>query len=247
MSLQAADVKKGEKRYTALEKALLAVGAAGLATALIAFAMLAQMFSLFSKIPALDIGYCIAEAEESVKPGPDAVGDGESWNAFEEAEGEVRKALFRELDATLSLLPEGVLDDFRNQGWKIVVTTHDIVAEHATENHAETLAGLTCYGEKTIYLEADPIQLSRTALHEMGHYVDARSGKPSLSKEFKEAFADEREAYRSFSAYGSTKESEMFACVYRDLLMGVHGGEKAAPRCTALVRTAVEGRAACES
>lgn len=246
MSLQVADVKKGEKRYTALEKALLTIGAAGLATALIAFAMLAQMFNLFSEIPALDIGYCVAEAEESVKPGPDAVVDGERWNAFEEAEGEVRKALFRELDATLALLPEGVLDDFRNQGWKIVITTHDIVAEHAAENHAETLAGLTCYGEKTIYLEADPIQLSRTALHEMGHYVDARSGRPSLSKEFKEAFANEREAYRLFNAYGSTKESEMFACAYRDLLMSVHGGEKAAPQCTALVRAAVEGRATCE-
>lgn len=76
MSLQAADAKKSEKRYTALEKAILAIGAAGLATALIAFPMLAQMFNLFSKIPALDIGYCVAEAEESVKPGPDAVGAG---------------------------------------------------------------------------------------------------------------------------------------------------------------------------
>ena len=54
------------------------------------------------------------------------------------------------------------------------------------------------------------------------------------------AFAAERESYASFYEYGATDEYEMFASMCRDVLMGVRGGGKAAPRCTALVEEAIQ-------
>ena len=95
--------------------------------------------------------------------------------------------------------------------------------------------------QKTVYLDPNPAQLARSALHEMGHYMDSRLGWPSQSPEFKEAFAAERESYASFYEYGATDEYEMFASMCRDVLMGVRGGDKAAPRCTALVEEAIQG------
>lgn len=56
-----------------------------------------------------------------------------------------------------------------------------------------------------------------------------------------EAFAAERDSYASFYEYGATDEYEMFASMCRDVLMGVRGGDKAAPRCTALVEEAIQG------
>ena len=169
------------------------------------------------------------------------LGDGDEWNGYESAEGEVRAAMFKELDAALSLLPEGVLDDFQEQGWKIVLTTHDINAEHSGIDFGKELAGLTSHTERTVYLQADPVQLARSVLHEIGHYMDSRLGWPSQSPDFKEAFEAERESYASFYEYGATDEYEMFASMCRDVLMGVRGGDKAAPRCTALVEEAIQG------
>ena len=103
------------------------------------------------------------------------------------------------------------------------------------------LAGLTSHVQKTVYLDPHPAQLARSALHEMGHYMDSRLGWPSQSPEFKEAFAAERDSYASFYEYGATDEYEMFASMCRDVLMGVRGGDKAAPRCTALVEEAIQG------
>lgn len=102
-------------------------------------------------------------------------------------------------------------------------------------------AGLTSHVQKTVYLDPHPAQLARSALHEMGHYMDSRLGWPSQSPEFKEAFAAERDSYASFYEYGATDEYEMFASMCRDVLMGVRGGDKAAPRCTALVEEAIQG------
>lgn len=76
---------------------------------------------------------------------------------------------------------------------------------------------------------------------ENGSDKGARLGWPSQSPEFKEAFAAERDSYASFYEYGATDEYEMFASMCRDVLMGVRGGDKAAPRCTALVEEAIQG------
>lgn len=238
MSLRGSCAKKEKRPYTRLEKGLLAFAVACFAGAVI---MYLNYWNAFSQAPRVILGYYTAEAAAAVQLGPDVLEDGDEWNGLEFAEGEVRAAMFKELDAALSLLPEGVLDDFQEQGWKIVLTTHDINAEHSGIDFGNELAGLTSHTERTVYLQADPVQLARSALHEMGHYMDSRLGWPSQSPEFKEAYEAERESYASFYEYGSTNEYEMFASMYRDILMGVRGGDTAAPRCTALVKEAIRG------
>lgn len=241
MSLRGSHEKKEKRPYTRLEKGLLAFAVACFAGAAI---MYLNYWNAFSQAPRVILGYYTAEAAAAVQPGADVLGDGDEWNGHESAEGEVRAAMFKELDAALTLLPEGVLDDFQEQGWKIVLTTHDINAEHSGIDFGKELAGLTSHTERTVYLQADPVQLARSALHEMGHYMDSRLGWPSQSPEFKEAFEAERESYASFYEYGSTNEYEMFASMFRDVLMGVRGGDTAAPRCTALVKEAIQGKGA---
>ncbi len=238
MKVRETRAKKERRPYTRLEKGLLAFIVACLAAAAILFL---NYWNAFSQMSRVWLGYYAAEAAAVVEPGPDAVEDGEAWNGLESAEGDVRAAMFKELDAALALLPQGVLDDFEEQGWKIVLTTHDINAEHSGIDFGQELAGLTSHTERTVYLQADPAQLARSALHEMGHYMDSRLGWPSQSPEFKEAFAAERDSYASFYEYGATDEYEMFASMCRDVLMGVRGGDKAAPRCTALVKEAIQG------
>lgn len=238
MSLRESHEKREKKPYTRLEKGLLAFAAACFAAAAIMFL---NYWNAFSQMSRVWLGYYAAEVAMAVEPGSDVLRDGDEWSGYESAEGEVRAAMFKELDAALSLLPEGVLDDFQEQGWKIVLTTHDINAEHSGIDFGSDLAGLTSHKKRTVYLKADPAQLAMSALHEMGHYMDSRLGWPSQSPEFKEAFEAEREAYASFYEYGSTNEYEMFASMCRDVLMGVRGGDAAAPRCTALVEEAIQG------
>ena len=239
MSLRGGTRAKKERRpYTRLENGLLAFAAACLIAAAVMFL---NYWNAFSQMARVWIGYYADEAAAVILPGADVVEDGTAWSGYELAEGDVRAAAFKELDAALALLPQGVLDDFTARGWKIVLTTHDINAEHSGIDFGKELAGLTSHVQKTVYLDPHPAQLARSALHEMGHYMDSRLGWPSQSPEFKEAFAAERDSYASFYEYGATDEYEMFASMCRDVLMGVRGGDKAAPRCTALVEEAIQG------
>lgn len=187
MSLRGGTRAKKERRpYTRLEKGLLAFAAACLIAAAVMFL---NYWNAFSQMARVWIGYYADEAAAVILPGADVVEDGTAWSGYELAEGDVRAAAFKELDAALALLPQGVLDDFTARGWKIVLTTHDINAEHSGIDFGKELAGLTSHVQKTVYLDPHPAQLARSALHEMGHYMDSRLGWPSQSPEFKEAFA----------------------------------------------------------
>lgn len=132
MSLRGSCAKKEKRPYTRLEKGLLAFAVACFAGDAI---MYLNYWNAFSQAPRVILGYYTAEAAAAVQPGADVLGDGDEWNAYESAEGEVRA---------------------------------------------------------------------------------------------------------SFYEYGATNEYEMFASMFRDVLMGVRGGDTAAPRCTALVKEAIQ-------
>ena len=65
-------------------------------------------------------------------------------------------------------IPEVILQDFRNEGWQIIVGD-DHINEYMEQNNRTNVIGLIAYSQKTIWIKD-----SRATWHEWGHYLYSR-------------------------------------------------------------------------
>lgn len=67
--------------------------------------------------------------------------------------------------AAMDTLPEGVVDSFLEDGWIVKISgLHEEKPEYS-----ETVAGLTSYVDKVIYIDVSNIS---TSIHELAHYIE---------------------------------------------------------------------------
>lgn len=103
----------------------------------------------------------------------------------------------------LFLLPDGLVEYFLLDGWKLRITDEDIAKVYFDGKYNSVLAA-TIYTEKLIVVENRSEAIASIS-HKFGHYLDYINGLPlyskddlpSLSSEFKEIASEEMEAFKS--------------------------------------------------
>jgi hypothetical protein len=135
------------------------------------------------------------------------------------ADGMVDSDVLSAASSAMTLLPQEVTAAMAEDGWTVHVTAAEDLNALASENGVEpaaTLAGLTVYSQKRIYVKATSSAALSATLHEVGHYVDYKLGFASQTAEFAEIFEAEREAYAEVSEYGASSAAEFFASAFND-------------------------------
>lgn len=117
-------------------------------------------------------------------------------------------------------VPQWLKNKFANSGWRIIVSETPL---NKRFGYSGSIAGLTSYGNLTIYLDNRETIMDRTIIHELGHFVDYENGFVSYSDEFEAIFAEEKYAYRDPIGVGDghhiSNSTEYFASVFRDIIV----------------------------
>lgn len=85
-------------------------------------------------------------------------------------------------------IPQNIKDRLIKYGWSIVVSKQDLADRFG---YSGSIAGITEFESKTIYLDNRESAVTRSLVHEVGHAVDTIACTPSDSHYFAELMAEE--------------------------------------------------------
>ena len=116
-------------------------------------------------------------------------------------------------------VPKWLRNKFENNGWKIVVSATPLNKRYG---YSVSIAGITDYSAKTIYLDNRHNAIKRVVLHELGHFIDMIEGFPSQSGEFTDAFNEEKHKFKDADGVGdghhTSNTREYFAEVFSEII-----------------------------
>lgn len=90
-------------------------------------------------------------------------------------DGIVDSVWLEEVEQELQDIPEGLLDEFQNQGWSMYVTDKDIDTVFFDGMYGSVM-GVTLYEDRQIYIEDRETAVRESTQHEFGHFLDYISG-----------------------------------------------------------------------
>lgn len=132
-------------------------------------------------------------------------------------------------------VPSGLRNSFISSGWQMFVTNDDFWTAQGFGGWS--IAGLTVYTEKMIYIHPDYMR-SITVAHEMGHYLDWVYNYPSQTDEFMNLFNLEKDGFIEYDNYENESKwntREYFATIACQLFLAPNT-ESSAPQSFAYVR-----------
>ena len=146
-------------------------------------------------------------------------------------EGNIDSETLDLADRILNTLPDNLLTEFVNSGWKLYVTSNIPVLTF--------FSGI--YGEPNG--RPDQETMGKTLLHEFGHYVDYAKGDVSLKSEFENIYENSSETFAD--AFGIDTEgydqSEFFADGFAKYYSGYsHQMEKEYPELCRYIKNTVQ-------
>lgn len=122
-------------------------------------------------------------------------------------------------------VPTWLQQRFIDSGWKVVLSGTNLSARYG---YSVSIAGLTCSGEKTIYLDNRTRAVERAFMHELCHFLDYSYGWPSGTDEFENIFNAEKTRYADLNGVGdghtTSNVREYFASVVSDMI--IYGADK---------------------
>lgn len=137
-----------------------------------------------------------------------------------EADGNITSNIINYAYNYWYLVPENIRNDFKEQGWKIVITDKSL-SEELGFNYE--ISGATIPNDKTIMIYGSQSCIRYALIHEVGHYIDFRSNFISRSESFVKLYKEngsEMLNYNSNYNQESYSEEEYFAELYRTYIIG---------------------------
>lgn len=109
-------------------------------------------------------------------------------------EGKVTRSERNSLAKSLNKLPSNIINKFNDEGWELCLTTKDIAKNYYVGSVKGSIAGVTVYNKKIIYVSVDVSYPSTkyTAYHEMGHFLDWCNNYSSSTDEFEQIYNSEK-------------------------------------------------------
>lgn len=118
------------------------------------------------------------------------------------------------------LIPENIRNDFKNQGWTIILTDKSL-SQDLGINYP--ISGVTIVEDKTVKICGNQSCIRYALVHEIGHYIDFRNNFVSRGDKFKEMYkssGNKMLEYNNNYVQASYSEEEYFAELYRAYLLG---------------------------
>ncbi len=109
------------------------------------------------------------EKQSNVSSSQNTITDAD-FNDIIHAEGTVPVSRLNTLNNKLSIIPDELINSFRNNGWKIIVTNRDI-GQFLFDGAKGVCAGTTTENN-TIYIANTDHAVNTAPVHEFGHYMD---------------------------------------------------------------------------
>jgi len=120
----------------------------------------------------------------------------------------------------LSLIPDWHYDLLIENGWSFILTDIDLADEYGYD---VSIAGLTLYDEKIIYVADRMSAIERATIHEAGHALSYEYGRLDLSQEFIDIYNLEKYNFNDITSIGDGHEiessTEYFASVYQNMVL----------------------------
>lgn len=115
----------------------------------------------------------------------------------------------------LGYVPDYIKVMFEDDGWKVLLSNEDLGTRFEDPQKGfepGKLRGLTSFDEHVIYIDGNAYSIESAMLHEMGHYMDAKLGRPSSTDEFAQALEEDRDPFDFYVKKSADESSEeMFA------------------------------------
>ena len=126
-------------------------------------------------------------------------------------EGVVSRDSVRTIQHQLTALPENLITEFCDDGWKIIVTSRDLNEEYFNGEY-NSVSGLIKYQSKEILVSDEEEAVLSAPMHEFGHWVDHEHEMISKSETFGEVLSEFKKKYdRTEYGYFPDDEGEYFA------------------------------------
>lgn len=117
-------------------------------------------------------------------------------------------------------VPDWLKRQFVDNGWKIVISGTKLSNRFGFNM---SVAGITHYDRKIVYLDNRESVIKRAMIHEIGHAIDYIHGLPSQSDEFKVIFNAEKYHFTDVASIGDGHEIsssvEYFAQVFNNIVL----------------------------
>lgn len=145
-----------------------------------------------------------------------------------EIEGRVTSEQEQEFIRDINDLPQQVIERYNSEGWTLCFTAKDIAKNYYDDPVEGSIAGLTDYGNRIIYISvSDSYPTFRHILfHEMGHFVDWCSDRTSHTEDFESIYNKETDHLsvqgksKRQIAHGRSSVEEYYAEAFSKMLLG---------------------------
>lgn len=153
------------------------------------------------------------------------------FNDIIHAEGTVPVSRLNALNSKLSIIPAGLIDSFRNNGWKIIMTNRDI--GKFLFNGAKGICAATTTTTNTIYFANTDHAVDVAVVHEFGHYMDFVITGTSGRGDFYNIYMSEKAALKSafgFNRSDISNTKEFYASCLDAYYMNAGKMQQVAPQ-----------------
>ena len=151
-----------------------------------------------------------------------------------ELEGTDDESLKSDVEEYFSLLPEKMLEEFNNSGWRITLTTKDIASSYYDGEYIGRICGLTMPDTKHIVYEANSSKFRRNTLHEFFHFVDINNDNLSYKEEWQRIYNKEKDRLKvtdgSNSSHYKKNAQEFWAEAFQEYIIKPSGVEASSPQ-----------------
>lgn len=107
------------------------------------------------------------------------------------AERGVSSSLYNSVVSYYQRIPGKIRNTFEDNGWKIIISNQNLKTRFSLS--ASALA-ITEYQEKIIYID-NRTSAKKSVIHEVGHAIDFINGSLSVTSDFQEIYANEKDTF----------------------------------------------------
>lgn len=153
------------------------------------------------------------------------------FNDIIHAEGTVPISRLNALNNKLSIIPAGLINSFRNNGWKIVMTNRDI--GDFLFNGAKGVCATTTTITNTMYFANTDHAVNVAVIHEFGHYMDVVITGTSDRSDFYDIYMSEKAALKNafgFNRSDISNTKEFYASCLDAYYMNAGKMQQVAPQ-----------------
>lgn len=143
-------------------------------------------------------------------------------------EGKISTSDKNDLIRGLNKLPDKLIDRFNLEGWTICLTTTKIEGNYYHGSVKGSIAGLTVYADKIIYISVQASYPTTTviAYHELGHFTDWYNDYASKTEEFIAIYNEEKDNLTKINGskrqlnHAKSDPQEYYAACFSEIRQG---------------------------